>query len=326
MYMRLQASIPFVIMVVLMAAASSVASAQPWPTKSISVVVPFSAGSATDIIGRTVFEQVGKQLGTTVLVENRVGAGGTLAEGAVARAAPDGYTILFASSAHTVAPLIQKNLPYDPRKDLVALTPVATQPNVLVVSPSKGVTTLKELVDLGRAKPGSLNYATVGLGTASHVISERLRKVGGFEATMIPFKGSAEGMTEVMTGRVDFFFTPILQALSLLQDRKIIPLAVASKSRATALPDVPTTIEAGFPNSEYEFWFGAFLPANTPRHISERLHREILEAVKVPVVYERISNLGGEVFTMSSSAFETYVQKEFEANEQFVRESGLNNN
>jgi tripartite-type tricarboxylate transporter receptor subunit TctC len=297
--------------------------AQSWPSTPVKVVIPFSAGSATDIIARTVFAQVGKQLGADFVPENRVGAGGTIAEAAVARAAPDGHTLLFASSAHTVSPLLQKNLPYDPRTDLVAVTPVATQPNILVVSPDKGVQTLQDLVARGKANPNSLNYATVGIGTASHVISERLRKVAGFDATMIPFKGSAEGMIEIMTGRVDFFFTPILPALPFLKDRKIIPIAVASKRRAAALPDVPTTIEAGFANSEYEFWFGVFLPARTPREIRARLHSEIMEAVKQPEVRDRIAALGGEVFTMKAEEFEAYVQKEFETNEAFVRDSGL---
>jgi tripartite-type tricarboxylate transporter receptor subunit TctC len=304
-------------------AALDQAFTQSWPSKPVTVVVPFSPGSATDIIARTVFSQVGTQLGTTFVVQNQVGAGGTLAEASVARSSPDGYTLLFASSAHTVAPLLQRKLPYDPRKDLVAVTPVATQPNILVVSPNKGILTLQDLVARGKANPDSLNYATVGVGTASHVISERLRKVAGFDATMITFKGSAEGMTEVMTGRIDFFFTPILPALPFLHDRKIIPIAVASKRRAAALPDVPTTIEAGFPNSEYEFWFGVFLPAKTPREIRARLHSEIMEAVKHPEVRDRVAALGGEVFTMEAEEFEAYVQKEFETNEAFVRDSGL---
>jgi tripartite-type tricarboxylate transporter receptor subunit TctC len=308
------------------AGAAQTAWAQSWPQKPVRVLIPFTAGSATDIIARTVFEQVGKQIGQPAIIESRLGAGGTTASAAVARAEPDGHTILFTSSAYTITPLIQANLPYDPVSDLSGVTPVANLPNVMVVPPDRPWKTLPAMIAAAKAKPGSLNYASVGPGSASHVIAELLKLRAGFEAQHIPFKGPAEALTEVMAGRVDFFIVPTLPAMAMIRDGKLLAIAVSSSRRAADLPEVPTTVESGFPESAYNFWFGVLVPAKTARDIVERLNREIVKALLLSQVKERITTLGGEPISMSPPEFNALIRKELETNAVIVRAAGLKPN
>ena len=218
------------------------ALAADWPTKSIRVVVPYAAGSATDLVPRTVFEQVGQQVGQSFIVENRPGGGTTIGSAQVKAADPDGHTILIYSNAIVTVPAIQLNVPYDPVKDFSGLTPLGNVPLVLVIAPSKGIKSVKELVAKAKAKPGELNYGAAGIGTPPHLAMERFRLAAGFEGQLVPFKGAPEALTEVMTGRIDIYFCPITPALPLIRDGKVLALAVSSSKRASALPDVPTTI------------------------------------------------------------------------------------
>jgi tripartite-type tricarboxylate transporter receptor subunit TctC len=303
---------------------AAAAAAQNWPGgKPVTVIIPFSAGSAVDIIARTLFEQIDKQAGSTSIIEPRPGAGGTTAAGVVAKAAPDGHTILFASSAHTITALVYKKLGYDAEKDFAPVTTVATLPNVLVASPNKGYKTVHDLVAAAKARPGALNYVTVGPATASHLNSERFARSAGFKAQAIPFKGSPEGLTEVMTGRADFYFVPLLPALPLIRDGRVVALAVSSTTRAKELPEVPTTVEAGYPNSEYLFWFGVLLPAKTPAAIVDRLHDEIVKALAVPAVRERLAKLGAEPLLMAPPEFGALVHKELQDNAELLKAAGI---
>ena len=261
-------------------ASPDLASAQAWPARTITAIVPFAAGSASDVIPRIVLDQVSKQVGRTIVVENRGGAGGTLGSSMVARAAPDGYTLL-ATAALATAHSLYPKLPYDTLRDFAPVIPLGQQPMVLVTAPSKGFKTLADLVAAAKAKPGGLNYASAGIGSASHFATERLRLSAGFEAQHIPFKGATEGLTETLAGRVDFFFIPLAPALSLINDGRLVALAVSTPTRATALPQVPTTTEAGYVGSAYELWVGLFLPAKTPRDIVGQLNAETASALKV---------------------------------------------
>lgn len=297
--------------------------AQSWPTKTIRVIVPYSPGSATDIIPRTIFAKVQEQLGQPIIVENRPGASSTIGTAAVAKAEPDGYTILVASSAYTIVPSTVANLPYDPLHDLAAVTPLANMANVLVVAPDKGTKTVGEFVTAARARHGSMNYVTIGEGSAAHLNSVRFLHAAGFEAQPIPYKGSPAGLTDVMTGRVDFYFCPLLPALSLIRDGKLSALAVSSTQRSPELPDVPTTTEAGFPNSEYNFWFGVFAPAKTPPAIIQRLYDEITKALHDPGVMERLTKLGVQPMPMTPVQFDGYVRKELEQNAALVKAAGI---
>jgi tripartite-type tricarboxylate transporter receptor subunit TctC len=302
------------------------AQAQSWPTKSVKVVVPFSPGSATDIIARAVFDKVSASIGQPVVVENKVGAGGTLGMADVSRSDADGHTILFNSSSHTVTPATYSTLPFDTLKDFTAIIPIANLPNVLVVSNTKGYATLKDLVAAAKAKPGSLNYGSAGPGSASHLTAERLRLSAKFEAVHVPFKGAPEALREVVADRIDFYFSPLLPARSLLADGKLKAIAVSNGTRSAALKDVPTTVEAGVPNSNYEFWIGVFVPAKTPKPVQEKLYTEIKKALDSPEIKERMVKLGADPMPMTAAEFDKLVRAEVEVNKALVKAAGVKAN
>ena len=299
------------------------AQAADWPTKSIRAVVPFAAGSATDLIPRIVFEQVAQQLGQSIVVENRVGGGTTLGSSQVAKSDPDGYTLLIHSNAVVTVPAIQTNVPYDPVRDFAGITPLGNVPMVLVIAPSKGIKTIKELVAKAKANPGTMNYGAAGIGTPPHLTMERFRLAAGFEGQLIPFKGAPEALTEVMTGRVDMYFCPITPALPLINDGKVLALAVSSSKRAAALPNVPTTIEAGVPDSDFDFWIGAFMPKKTPRDIVNKMHAEIVKSFQHPSTKERLTKLGVEPMIMAPDAFDARVAKEVMIAKQLAKAANI---
>jgi tripartite-type tricarboxylate transporter receptor subunit TctC len=300
--------------------------AQTWPAgQPIKVVIPFTAGSATDTIARTVFEQVGSQIGQTFVIDNRVGASGTLGANAVAKADPDGYTLLVNSSSHTITPSTFSNLPYDTEKDFAAVIPLANLANVLVVAPSK-YKSVKDVADAARAKPGALNYASAGAGSASHVNAERFLLAANAKAQHVPFKGAPEALREIVADRIDFYFTPLAPARGLINDGKLSAIAVSSSSRSKALPNVPTTVEAGFPNSEYNFWIGVFAPAKTAAPVLERLHKEIAAALANPAVIEKMTKLGADPMTMSAADFRALIGKEIKDNAALVKAAGIKAN
>jgi tripartite-type tricarboxylate transporter receptor subunit TctC len=286
------------------------AQAAEWPTKAIRVVVPYAAGSATDLVPRTVFEQVGHQVGQSFIVENRPGGGTTIGSAQVKAAEPDGHTILIHSNAIVTVPAIQLNVPYDPVKDFSGLTPLGNVPLVLVIAPSKGIKNVKELVAKAKAKPGELNYGAAGIGTPPHLAMERFRLAAGFEGQLVPFKGAPEALTEVMTGRIDIYFCPITPALPLIRDGKVLALAVSSSKRASALPDVPTTIEAGVPESDLDFWVGAFVPKQTPRDVVAKMQAEIAKAISNPATKSKLTTLGVEQMIRAPDAFDVRIAKE----------------
>src|SRR2546423_337188 len=265
------------------------APARDGRSRNIAVIVPLGAGSASDIIARVVMEQVGRQLGQNVIIENRPGAGGTIGANMVAKAAPDGYTILVYGALASAHALYSK-LPYDTLNDFVPVAALGQQPLVVVVSPAKGYKRLGDLVATGKAKPGALNYSTAGVGSASHFGAERLRASAGFEAQHIPFKGAAEAVTDVVAERSDFSVQLPATTLPLLKDGKLAALAVSAEKRTSLMPDVPTTIEAGLPRSSvYPFYTGVYLPAKTPHDIVERLADEIGKALHEPAVQSRLA-------------------------------------
>jgi tripartite-type tricarboxylate transporter receptor subunit TctC len=298
----------------LLAALPDQALAQAWPTRQpVRVIIPFSAGSATDVVPRAILEQVGKQLGQTFVVENRVGAGGTLGVREVAKADADGYTLLVHSTTHAVAPAIHANPGYDARRDFAAVTSLASLANVLVAPPDR-YQTLKDLVEAARAKPDAMNYASAGVGSSAHLNGERLLMAAKIKATHVPFKGGPEALNEIMAGRVDFYFVPLPPARGLIAAGKVRALAVSNSARGSALPEVPTTVEAGIPNSQYDFWLGMFAPAATPRDIVERLHAEVEKALADPGVKEKLARLGADPMTMKPAEFEAFVKREMDLN------------
>lgn len=301
-----------------------VASAQAgYPNKPIRVIVPFAAGSTTDIIARAIADKMGQSMGQALVIDNRGGASGTIGQQAVATAAPDGYTIMVHSSSHTVSPSTFAKLPFDTIGDFAGVTPISSTPNVLVMSPSKNIKTLQELLAAARAKPGSMNFASAGQGSATHLNAEKFKLAAKIEATNIPFKGSGEAVTEVMSGRVDYYFSPIAPVIGQIRNGQLVALAVGSPKRASALPQVPTTAEAGVPGSEFNFWIGMMAPAKTPRDIVNRLHDEVVKALATPEVKERFAALGADAWTLSPEQFDTYIKDEIRSNAVLVKAAGL---
>jgi len=302
---------------------SNAALAQSWPTKRVQVIVPFTAGSATDIMARTVTQRLSEQLGQPFVVENRAGAGGTIGVAAVAKADPDGHTILVHSSSYTITPTTYPNTPYDTGRDLVGITPLALLPQVLVISPNKGINTVQELVRAAKAKPGTMNYASAGVGTATQLSAERFRLAAGIEAVHVPFRGTPEALTEIITGRVDYYFCPVDAVLPMITEKKVLALAMGSSKRSAALPDVATTLEAGIPNSDYNFWVGMFVPSKTPREIVNRLHQEIAKALDNKDVRDSMAKLGAEKMLMRPDEFDTYLRNEITTNATLVKAAGI---
>jgi tripartite-type tricarboxylate transporter receptor subunit TctC len=295
------------------------ASAQEWPNRTITAIVPLGAGSASDIIARIVMEQVGRQLGQSIVVENRPGAGGTIGANMVAKAAPDGYTILI-YGALTSAQALYSKLPYDTLNDLVPVMSLGQQPLVVVSAPSKGYKSLGDLIAAGKAKPGALNYSTAGVGSASHFGAERMRASAGFEAQHIPFKGAAEAVTDLIAGRSDFSVQLTSTTVPQIREGSLTALAVSARKRIALLPEVPTTIEAGLPpDSVYPFYTGMYLPAATPREIVDRLYQETAKALQVPAVQQRLAPIGVEPMPFSQADFAKFIREDAEANVALVK-------
>ena len=312
---------------ILAAAASGLAtpvSAQEWPSRQpIKVIVSLSPGSATDVLARLSFEQVSKQIGQAIIIENRPGAGQRIGAAAGARAEPDGYTLLVNSSTHTVFPAMFTNLSFDVVRDFVALAPLASIPTVMVVPATRDWKTLDDFVKAAKAKPGAINYGSGGIGNSTHFAAERLRLAAGFEGAHVPFAGAPEAINEVVAGRVDFYFSPVPPALSLIREGKLKALTVSSSRRSSVLPDVPTTVEAGYKDSGYEFWVGAFAPSKTPKPIVERLAKELRASLDSAEVRSKFAAMGADPMPMSASEFDDYIRKEVDLNIGLVKALGI---
>jgi len=302
-------------------AAFARASAQDWPTRNVTVVVPIPAGVASDIIARVVFEQVGRQVGETFVIENRPGAGGTIGANMVAKAAPDGHTILVYGSI-AAANALYAHLPYDTVADFTPVVPFGETPLVVVTAAGR-YNTLAELIAAARARPDQLNYSTVGIGSAAHFGAVRLAVSAGFTAQHIPFKGP-EWLADTIAGRVDFSVPPVTTVIGPIRDGKLKALAVGAAKRAASLPDVPTLIEAGLAaDAIYPFYTGAYLPSKTPRAIVDKLHDEVMAALALPSVQERLAKIGVEKLPMTVAEFNTFFKEDVAANLALVKAAGI---
>ncbi|MBX9776602.1 MAG: tripartite tricarboxylate transporter substrate binding protein [Xanthobacteraceae bacterium] len=301
--------------------------AQEWPARQpIRVLVALTPGSAIDIVSRIVFEQVSRQIGQTIVIENRPGASQTLAAVAAAKADADGYTLLAAGSALAVVPSTMAKLPINVQTDLTAVGLLANVPLVMVVNPAKGYKTIHDFVAAAKAKPGSITYGSGGRGDATHLAAERFRLAAGFEGLYVPFKGAPEVLTEIIAGRLDFYMSAAAPAMPLIAGQTLQALAVASAVRAPALPDLPTTTELGFANADYEFWVGAFAPAATPRALVDRLNAEIVKALATESVRDRLRKVGGSPQPMTAQAFAEQFKREVGVNAALVKAVGLESN
>jgi tripartite-type tricarboxylate transporter receptor subunit TctC len=303
--------------------AQTAALAQSWPSKPVRVIVPFTAGSATDIMARTVSQRLAEQLGQPFVVENRPGAGGTIGAAAVAKAEPDGYTVLVHSSSYTITPSTYPNAPYDTLRDLTGVTPLAFLPQVLVISPGKRISSVQDLVRAAKARPGTMTYASAGVGTATQLNAERFRLGAGIDVVHVPFKGTPEALTEIIAGRVDYYFCPVNAVLPMIANRMLTALAMGSSRRSAALPDLPTTIEAGIPSSDYNFWVGMFAPAKTPHGIVDRLYDETAKALSAKTVRDSMVTLGAEPMLMRPAEFNSHIRNEIVTNAVLVKAAGI---
>jgi len=312
----------FAVAAMAMFAAGS-AAAQNWPEKPVHIIVAFTPGSATDVIARAISNELSARLGQPVIIENKPGAGGTIAAGQVAKAPADGYTLLVNSSGHTVSPWIYNKLSYDTAKDLSGVSLLARQPNILVVSPDKGWKTVGDLVKQAKAQPGKLSFASAGVGAATHINGEKFKVAAGIDVLHVPYKGTPEALNDVMGGRVEYFFSPVVSALSLVRDKRLQALANGSPTRSAVLPDVPTTEEAGYKGSAYDYWAGLLAPAGTPRPAIERLNKELLVVLAMPEVKERLAKIGAEPAPNTPAEFDALVVRELKENGELVKAAGI---
>jgi tripartite-type tricarboxylate transporter receptor subunit TctC len=304
----------------------SQASAQSWPSRPIRVIIPFGAGSATDLVPRIVFDQLAPQLGQPIVVENRGGAGGTLGTAAVAKAEPDGYTLLGHSNAFSVAPAIYSNLPYDTVADFAPVTPFGSLAVVLVMAPSKGFKTIQEMIAAAKAKPGSFNYASVGVGSGTHLSAEKFKLAAGFDAVHVPFRGGPEALTEVVAGRVDFYFCPVGTALPFIRDGRLVALVSNGAERDPDLPDVPTVKDVGYASAEFPVWIGLLAPAKTPRPIVDRLNIETIKAVQTPAVKDKLRKAGVAPMPLAPGDFSAHIKAEIASNIAVAKAAGIKPN
>src|SRR5215510_1381795 len=272
--------------------ASSAVLGDAWPTRPIRTISIFSAGNATDVTARVVLEMVSRQIGQSFVIDNRPGAGGSVGAAVAARAEPDGYTLLLNSSSLSSQVVLHRKLPFDPVKDFAPVVLLGISPSVLVASPSKGWKSVADLVTAAKAKPNDLTFASAGLGAASHMAAERLRLATKIDVRHIPFRGPVEAFSEVISGRLDFYFLPIAAALPNIKNNRVVALAVSTPERAALLPNVPTVAEAGYPAAQYLFWGGLAFPRATPRAIIDKLHRETTKALGQPAIQEKLAALG----------------------------------
>ncbi|HJY79141.1 MAG TPA: tripartite tricarboxylate transporter substrate binding protein [Burkholderiales bacterium] len=309
--------------VMVVVAACGGALAQDYPTQPIRILVGFSPGSTTDILARTVGQKMSEAWRQPVLVENRPGAGGVGASNAVATAAPDGYTLLVVSAGHAATAAMFTKLPYDTLKDFAGVSRIANVPSILVVSPALGVKSVKDLVALAKAKPGQLNFSSPGVGSANHLAAELFNILAGVKALHVPYKGIPEAMTGVVSGAVQFNFSPVVNILPLSRDGKLVALAASTGKRSAVLPEVPTVAEAGVSGYVFDPWFGLLAPAKTPKPLLAKLSAEVARIVKLPDVKERLLALGADPAPTSPEGFDTSIRGEVVKFQKIVREAGI---
>jgi tripartite-type tricarboxylate transporter receptor subunit TctC len=307
----------------LLAAGASAAQSQAWPTRTVTAISPFTAGNANDMVARVVLDQVSKQVGQPFVLENRPGAGGAIGVNTVAKASPDGYTVLLHSSSLSSLPVMHRKLPYDALKDFTGVAMFGVQPTVLVTAPSKGWKTVHDLIAAAKAKPGAMFFASAGIGSASHMAAEQFRLAAGFQAQHVPFRGPTEAFAEIVSGRLDFYFLPLAPALNLVKSGKVVALMVGAKARTPLLPDVPTTVELGWPEATYEFWGGLSVPTKTPRAVVDRLNAEATKAMAMPEVRERVAKFSVQLVAMTADQFDKYFRDDIARMAKVAQGAGI---
>ena len=306
--------------------AAGASAAQTFPSRNLRFIGIATPGATSDLIGRLVAEPLARGVGQSVVVENRGGAGGTLAAGAAARSEPDGHTLLLTSSAQSGMTWLYRSLPFDPVKDFSGVTPLAELPSVLVVPVQRNWGSLKDLIAAAKAKPGALNFGSGGVGSGTHLSSEKVMLAAGMSANHVPYKGTPEALVEVMTGRLDWIYTPAASVVSLLKEGKLKGLIVSSKTRLEQLPDIPTAAQAGLADAEYVFWVGLLAPRKTPRPIIGRLNDEIVKVLRAPELADRLRQLGAQPLPMRPQEFDAFLAADTQMMGRLVKAANIKPN
>src|SRR6266702_5629082 len=290
------------------------AHAENWPSRLIKATIPFGAGSAADVVPRLVFDRLAAELGQPIVIENRVGAGGTLGTAVVAKADPDGYSIIAHSSALTIAPAIFPNLTYDATKDLASVLMIGSSANVMIVPTSRPWKTVQDFIAEAKARPGSISFGSVGIGSAVHISTEKFRLAAGIEATHVPYRGGGEVIADILGGRIDLYFCPLATALPLIREGQVRALVVSTAKRVADLPDVPTPVEIGLKDADSAIWFGVFAPVKTPRDIVDKLHAAGAKVLADPAMQASLTKLGVEPMPMTPAEMDDLLKRETAAN------------
>jgi tripartite-type tricarboxylate transporter receptor subunit TctC len=302
---------------------ASTAHAETWPSRLIRATIPFGAGSAADVVPRLFFDRLAAELGQPIVIENRVGAGGSVGTATVVKADPDGYSILANSSALTIAPAIFPDLAFDAAKDLLSVLMIGSSANVMIVPNARPWQTVQDFITEAKAKPGSISFGSVGIGSAVHISAEKFRYAAGVEATHVPYRGGAEVITDILGGRVDFYFCPLATALPLIKEGRVRALVVSSAERVPDLPDVPSVRDAGLKGAESGIWFGVFMPAKTPRDIVEKFHAAGLKVLADPAMQASLKNLGVEPLPLTPAQMDALVVREIADNMALIKAAGI---
>ena len=314
---------PMKLLAAALAAVSLHAQAQGYPNKPVQVIISFTPASATDIVGRIVTAKLSEYWGQPVVNENRAGAGGSIGSAAVAKAAPDGYTLLINSNAHSVNPAIYAKLPYETTKDFTDIAPLSELPNVLVVSAGSRFKTLADFVAFGKANPGKINFGHAGVGSGTHLNTVKLVTASGIDVTQVPFKGTPEVVAAVLNGSVDSYWVPISAGISNIKAGKLRALAVSTAKRSVLLPDLATTGEAGVRGADFGLWFGIWGPAGMSAELTAKINADVRRALADPGVREKLANTGNSPLDMSPAEFARFVRSEIEDYQRVVRAAGI---
>ncbi len=296
---------------------------QNFPTRPVRLIVPFTAGSATDLLARRIAPKMSENWNQQVVVDNRGGAGGTLAASIVTKATPDGYTLLVHSIAFAMNAALYSKLPYDPLKDFAYISQISISTSLLLVSPKLGVKSVSELIALAKQKPGQLSYSSSGVGSGTHLNGEMFRFGAGIDVVHVPYKGVPEALIDIATGRVHYFLSPLVPALPFIKDGRLLPLAVTTARRSPVLPDVPAMAEAGLPGYEFQAWFGVFAPAGTPRPVVDKISREIARIVDLPDIKKQFMLQGEEGKASTPDEFTRFVRAEIGKYSKVVKLAGI---
>jgi tripartite-type tricarboxylate transporter receptor subunit TctC len=302
---------------------AATAQAENYPSRLIKATIPFGAGSAADVVPRLVFDRLAAELGQAIVVENRAGAGGTIGTATVVKSKPDGYNILAQSAALTISPAIYPNLSFDITKDLSSALMMGVTANVMIVPASRPWKTVQDFIADARAKPGSIVFGSVGVGSSVHISAEKFRLAAGIETTHVPYRGGAEVIADILGGRIDFYFCPLVTALPLIREGRVHALVISTPKRAAELPDVPTPAEVGLKNAESIFWLGVFMPAKTPRDVIEKFYAAGIKLLAEPSMQESLMKLGVEPFPMTPFEMDAFVAREIAENIEVIKAAGI---